>query len=265
MPSRHLVPLWGLEEPLSALSHLLAVPLILVGGLVLARRHRRQPEQLAAIAVYAVSLCNLLLMSGVYHYVGPHHPLRGLFWKLDHASIWAAIAGTHTAVAVLLAYHEGTRRFLVLLWSVAAMGLVLEVTFMDRLPAFVSPLLYIGIGWLGIPPVLHLIRTRGMQVGWRILVGGGFATLGGLVDAMERPDPVPGVLEYHEFMHLCIVVGGWYYWSTFYAFGVRQEEGEESVGPSSWNTASVSGSELSSYVLAAEAQTCDSKGASPTR
>jgi hemolysin III len=46
-------------------------------------------------------------------------------------------------------------------------------------------------------------------VGWDgtalVLAGGLFYTLGGLVYALRRPDPLPTVFGYHEIFHLLVV------------------------------------------------------------
>jgi hemolysin III len=41
----------------------------------------------------------------------------------------------------------------------------------------------------------------------RIVVGGVAYSLGGLVYALRRPDPLPDVYGYHEVFHTCTLVG----------------------------------------------------------
>jgi hemolysin III len=41
-----------------------------------------------------------------------------------------------------------------------------------------------------------------------LIVAGGLAySLGGLVYALERPDPAPATFGYHEVFHTCTLVG----------------------------------------------------------
>ena len=43
--------------------------------------------------------------------------------------------------------------------------------------------------------------------GCALLVAGGIAyTVGGIVYATERPDPVPAVFGYHEIFHVLVIV-----------------------------------------------------------
>ncbi len=60
-----------------------------------------QPDQLVAIAVYVLSLSGLLAASSAYHRVGWRPRVRRWMRRLDHAMIFALIAGTFTPIVVL--------------------------------------------------------------------------------------------------------------------------------------------------------------------
>jgi len=52
-----------------------------------------------------------------------------------------------------------------------------------------------------LPQVAHRIDL----VGFLLLVAGGLAyTVGGIVYALRRPDPVPSVFGYHEVFHVFV-------------------------------------------------------------
>ena len=43
---------------------------------------------------------------------------------------------------------------------------------------------------------------------WMLVASGVVYTLGGLVYAVRRPDPIPEVFGYHEVFHAFVILGG---------------------------------------------------------
>ena len=63
----------------------------------------------------------------------------------------------------------------------------------------------IGLGWVGVivfPQILDRVGAGGTTL---LLVGGVAYTLGAVVYALKRPDPVPGVFGYHEVFHAFVI------------------------------------------------------------
>ena len=50
--------------------------------------------------------------------------------------------------------------------------------------------------------------------------GGAFYTMGAIVYALRRPDPVPGVFGYHEVFHACTVVGATLHFVVIVAYAL---------------------------------------------
>ena len=64
----------------------------------------------------------------------------------------------------------------------------------------------LALGWVGVvvfPQILDRVGVGGTTL---LLVGGVAYTLGALVYALKRPDPVPGVFGYHEVFHAFVIV-----------------------------------------------------------
>jgi len=216
-PDRDLASWGGLNEPVSALSHLLAAAAVLVLGALLLQRARRDPLLLRTAAAYAGALLLMFGASGVYHALPDGDPARDLFWRVDHAAIWVGLAATFTAVRVTHTAGGWGCDLIRAQWALAAAGVLLELTALDALPLWLSPLLYVGMGWLGLPTVLLAARHHGLGVAGPMLVGGVAVTAGALMDALEGPSPLPGVVEYHEVLHVLTIAGGLPFWLTIHA------------------------------------------------
>jgi len=64
----------------------------------------------------------------------------------------------------------------------------------------------ISLGWVGIVAVPQLLRAAGVAPVVLIAAGGIAYTLGGIVYARRKPDPLPAVFGYHELFHALTLV-----------------------------------------------------------
>jgi hemolysin III len=193
----------GRERPrLRGVSHQIAAfaSLPVVAALVL--RARSGTAVLAAV-VYGASLVALFTTSAVYHRMYWPLSARRIVGRLDHAAIFLLIAGTYTPIVLLLGPGTG-RTLLAVVWAAAIAGIV-AVAWFTRTPKPVRASLYVLLGWLIVPfvPRLHaVIGTRGLAL---LLAGGFFYTIGAVIYALRRPDPVPHVFGFHEIFHLLVI------------------------------------------------------------
>ena len=165
------------------------------------------PTARAAVAagVYALSVCTLLTVSAVYHRPMWQPRPRAFMRRLDHASIFVLIAGTYTPICRLGLPDAVGGRLLVLIWIAAALG-VLQSIFWVHAPKPVTAALYLFVGWIVVPyfRVLGEALSSGQIA---LLLGGGIIySLGAVVYAARRPNPVPGVFGYHEVFHAMTVL-----------------------------------------------------------
>ncbi len=185
--------------------HLCALVVLAVVGplLVLAGRGAGQR---AALAVYVVSLAALFGVSALFHRVRWSPTARRRMRRADHSTIFIGIAGTYTAVAGL-ALTGGTQvAILAIVWLGAIGGITLRQVWLDA-PKWAVAVPYVVVGWAAVfvaPELTHSLGVAGIV----LLAAGGVAyTVGAIVYALKRPDPVPGVFGYHEVFHLCTVIG----------------------------------------------------------
>ncbi len=188
---------------LRGVSHEIAAGLALAAWIVLALAAPSARARLAA-NVYGASLFALFAVSATYHRPSWTARARLVMRRLDHSAIFLLIAGTYTPFCLLLPAATG-EPLLAIVWGGAAAGILRSVLWV-RAPKPLVAALYVVLGWV-ILPVLPALRAA---LGWgalALLAGGGAAyTVGAVVYATRRPDPVPRVFGYPEGFHALVVV-----------------------------------------------------------
>jgi hemolysin III len=198
----------GLREPVNGLTHLAGGLLASVGLIVLLARAASEGrvDQLVAFGVFGFSLIALYTASALYHLLPLSPAGVARLRRVDHISIFVLIAGTYTPFC-LLALNGGWRvGLLCLIWGLALCGILLKVIWMDA-PRWLSVALYLGMGWVAViaaPALFRAVPAGGMA--W-VLGGALVYSAGALVYGLRRPNPIPGVLGFHELWHLFVVAG----------------------------------------------------------
>jgi hemolysin III len=159
----------------------------------------------AATAVYVVLLAAMFGVSASYHRV-EWSPRSYAWWRrADHAMIFAFIAGTYTPLCVLGLDRVVGHRLLALVWTGAGLG-ILRAVLWPRAPRALAAAMYIAFGWLAVaywPEVTSALDPISLSL---LLIGGACYTIGAVVYATRRPDPVPAVFGYHEVFHALVIV-----------------------------------------------------------
>ena len=133
---------------------------------------------LIGTAVFAATMILLYLTSTLYHAL-PASPAKRLFQKLDHSAIYLFIAGSYTPFALGVLSGAWGWTLFGLVWSLAAMGIMLKI--FERLthPWF-STGLYLVMGWLVLIAAVPLVE-RVPFPGLMWLVAGGLSYTVGVV------------------------------------------------------------------------------------
>jgi hemolysin III len=158
------------------------------------------------VGVYALSISLLFGVSAVFHRhtFGPVGRRR--MRRVDHSTIFIAIAGSYTAVAAIALSGWAKIAVLCIAWGGALVGITVRQVWLDA-PKWVVALPYVVVGWAAVWVLPQLWRALGPTGFTLLLAGGLFYSAGAVVYAIKRPNPVPGVLGYHEVFHACTVVG----------------------------------------------------------
>lgn len=201
-----MTPFWGMCEPFSAVSHLLGAALGAWAGGALWRRAETRGARVA-VAAFAATAVFQLLVSGVYHVSSFGTDARVFLQRLDHAAIWVTVAGCFLPLQHYLLpgrFGRGLRAFVLV---AATSGLVAQTVFFEAIPAWVGVLLYVAIGSVGTPIAIWLVATRGLRfTAWFFLCGVSVSS-GALLELAEVPTVIPGVIEYHEVVHVLVLAG----------------------------------------------------------
>jgi hemolysin III len=158
-----------------------------------------------ALSIYALSLIGLFGASALYHRVN-WRSMRTRDWmrRLDHSMIFVLIAGSYTPFAMLVLRGPLAIAILAGVWVAALLGVTFNLVWSNA-PTWLRAALYVCLGWVALaalPQLGHAIGIDGLVL---LGLGGVLYTLGAVVYAFKRPNPVPSVFGYHEIFHTLVI------------------------------------------------------------
>ncbi len=189
------------EEVAHAVTHGLGLLLSLAGLaiLVAASSLRGDIWHLVGCSIFGTTLVLLYAASTLYHAI-PSSRAKSLFQRFDHAAIFLLIAGTYTPFTLVSLRGGWGWTLLALVWTLAILGIVLQVTLPSQARRF-SLALYLAMGWLGVAaaePLARSVHPDGLAL---LILGGVIYTLGVIFYAWRR-------LPYnHAVWHLFVMAG----------------------------------------------------------
>jgi hemolysin III len=128
--------------------------------------------------------------------------------------IYVLIAGTYTPLCLVLLRGRLGIGLLVGVWAIAVVGVVQKLVWM-RAPRWFSTVLYLGMGWAAMIVARPVLDAAPVGFLIWIIIGGVFYTIGAVVYAIKRPDPIPGLFGFHEIWHLFVMAGSFsHYWAV---------------------------------------------------
>ena len=193
------------EEIANSLTHGAGAVLSLLGLVYLLIRAVQLGNawHVVSFSIYGVSLFLLYLASTLYHSI-PILEWKRVLKKLDHSAIFLLIAGTVTPFALLTISGTLATVILIAVWTGAVVGIAIELLWIGS-PKWVSVIVYLVVGWIGAVAFPAIVGSAGIAAGLLIATGGILYTVGAVVYATRRPDPVPSKFGYHEVFHLLVV------------------------------------------------------------
>jgi hemolysin III len=179
---------------------------VLVLGLLLLALNDASRGHRLTLVVYLLGTLAMFGISALYHRGRWGERQLRTWRRLDHSTIFLAIAGAYTPVAVIGLDQSARRIILIVCWTGAVIGIGLQWVRV-AIPRALFTAVYVIVGWSIVPFVSQLHERLG-TLGLSLIVAGGLAyTLGAVVYAMKRPDPWPTVFGYHEVFHLMTDIG----------------------------------------------------------
>jgi hemolysin III len=131
------------------------------------------PRIVAGASIYVAGLMAMLGCSLLYH-GAIRSPRRPLFRRLDHAAIFAMIAGTATPFALSRGDERGSA-LVAAIWAAAALGIVFKLRYpIGR--ARRSTAVYVVLGWVSVIAIWPALSSR--EILRLVIAGGAFYTIG---------------------------------------------------------------------------------------
>lgn len=172
----------------------LAIPVLIAAAL-----QHGGASLVAGIVVYSAGLLAMLGCSALYNLASPS-PRKEVYRRLDHAAIYAMIAGTYTPFTLSEIGGAWGIGLFAFVWLAAAAGIAMKLLYPRRFEGL-SIALYLVLGWSVLAGLDHLLSAVPLPV--VILLGvGGLLYSGGVFFHLWKP------LRYHNAVwHAFVLMG----------------------------------------------------------
>ncbi|MEQ1764428.1 MAG: hemolysin III family protein [Pyrinomonadaceae bacterium] len=191
----------SVEEFANTVTHGFGLALSVAGfaALVVLASLRGDPLLIVGCVVYGLSLIVLYAASTIYHGTTSAE-LKHKLQLVDHCCIYLLIAGSYTPFGIILLSGTLGQGLLVLIWTIAVVGIVAKLLMKHRFPA-VSVVSYVVMGWLGVFAVQPMLETLGTEAVLLAVAGGLSYTLGVVFFAWQR------IRHHHAIFHVFVLAG----------------------------------------------------------
>ncbi len=175
-----------------------------VGTVLLIHVGRGDLLSVATSIIYGLSVTLLFSASALYHYKKKEENEKSIWRTLDHISIFFMIAGTYTPVVSLVMNGAWRISILSVQWGLVVLGLILKLIWL-RSPRWLTTAIYLTMGWIAVIALKPLYDSTSLSTVLILLGGGILYSLGAVIYAVKKPNPVPGFFGFHEIFHLFVL------------------------------------------------------------
>jgi hemolysin III len=184
--------------------HQVSIAPVLAAGVALTLL-ARDVRGSVALAVFTFSIVAMLTASTVYHCHTSSTEAKHLARRIDHGTIFVAIAGTQTAFWLLSAPASVAAPIVTVVWLITILGFRHKLRNLSELDSAGS-WLYGALGWSGVLLIPFLLGG-GLIVLALVLLGGAAYSVGGVLLHHKAGNLWPGVFGYHETWHTLVMIG----------------------------------------------------------
>lgn len=156
-------------------------------------------------AVYAFGLCSMFAVSVVYHRWVHGLRTRAMWRRLDHAAIYAAIAGSATPLALVSMSDRTAVALVVALWATAIPGVILKLGRWHH-GDIAGTVLYFVLSAECTLLLPALARAEGAAPVVLCFAAGAIYVTGAILFGLKRPTLRPGLFGFHEAWHVMTVL-----------------------------------------------------------
>lgn len=203
------------SEKFNSISHLVGTVLALMafGSLITVAVQQQNIPLFIGFLTFGLTLVLLYSFSTLYHSF--KHPLaKRIFQKLDHISIYLLIAGTYTPFTLVTLYGSGGIWLLIAVWSLAIIGITLELVIKNRIE-WLQLGIYLIMGWLVVfdfSALKDALPTAGI---WWLTAGGIAYTVGIIFYVLDDKNLLKHA---HGIWHLFVIGGSFCHFITVIAY-----------------------------------------------
>ena len=207
------------RDPISGLTHFIGVIFSIVGLIFLLTR--TLPENTIyhtiSFSIFSGGMVMLYLISTLYHWLPLGEKNLIVFRKIDHIMIFVFIAASNTPICLVSIRGVWGWTIFAGVWAFVLGGFFLKIFWLNA-PRYLYTSIYLLMGWMiviAIYPLTKVMQTRGILL---LALGGIFYSIGAVIYAIKKPDPVPGKFGFHEIFHLFIMAGSLCHYLMMYYF-----------------------------------------------
>ncbi|MHA1520994.1 MAG: PAQR family membrane homeostasis protein TrhA [Promethearchaeota archaeon] len=194
------------EERFSCYSHMVGAIFTTIGTIILVIISAGDIGKILVSILYGLSITFLFFASTMYHAHKRGENEKTIWRKLDHIAIFVMIAGSYSPISFI--YLTGGWRIGILIaqWSLVILGIVLKLIIINT-PRWITIAIYLLQGWMAVLPLYLLFKEMPLSGFLLMALGGISFTIGAIIYALKKPDPIPGVFGFHEIFHVLILIG----------------------------------------------------------
>ena len=159
-----------------------------------------------AAAVFATTMMLMLGVSAFNHRVPVTARWKPWLRRLDHTTVNLFLAGTWTSFALLVLSGSSLIALTAVVCFGAIVGSLVTVVWVE-VPGWIPATIALVAGWSAALVLPALGESAGRDALGLFLVGGLLYSAGAIVYALERPNPLPASVGYHEIFHALVVAG----------------------------------------------------------
>jgi hemolysin III len=174
------------EELANSITHGigLAASIVALVFLIIIANGANDTGKIVTGTIYGSSLILLYLASTLYHSF--QSPKAKHYLKIfDHAAIYVLIAGSYTPFTLYVVKGFWGELMLIIIWTVAVMGVIFKLFFVNRFKIF-STILYLIMGWMAILAIQPLFKNLPNEGLFLLLAGGLSYSIGVIFYLWER-------------------------------------------------------------------------------
>jgi hemolysin III len=101
-------------------------------------------------------------------------------------------------------------------WTLVLLGIIFKIFFVNA-PRVIGTSIYLLMGWMVIIPFRSIINAMPHGVFMFLLWGGILYTVGAVIYAIKKPDPLPDYFGFHEIFHIFVVAGALFHLMMLFA------------------------------------------------